>query len=105
MMPDPAEQCHSEEGAAMNEADSTAAGAPTEESGGWAHRPVDHDLPREQPRSTGCTVAERDSSVGAPAPARRKDYAGAFLRMTAILLLRCFPDEGALLAERAGGSR
>jgi hypothetical protein len=40
---------------------------------------------RDEPRSTGCTVAESDSSVGAPAPARGKDRAGAFLRMTAVL--------------------
>src|SRR5687767_15372913 len=49
-------------------------------------------LLREKPRSTGCTVAQPDSSVGAPAPARGKDHVGAFLRMTAILLCGVFPD-------------
>jgi hypothetical protein len=91
-IPGPEKQCHSERGAATDPADSTAAGAPTEESGGWAHRPVGHGLPREKPRSTGCTVAEPDSSVGAPASARGKDHAGAVLRMTAILPCGVFPD-------------
>jgi hypothetical protein len=49
-------------------------------------------LLREKLRSTGCTVAEPDSSVGAPALARGKDHAGASLRMTAILMCSVFPD-------------
>src|SRR5687767_9028837 len=49
-------------------------------------------LPREKPRSTGCTVTEPDSSVGAHAPARVKDRVGASLRMTAIPSCGVFPD-------------
>jgi hypothetical protein len=76
IIPDPAKQCHSEGGAAADPAGFTAAGAPTEESGGWAPRPVDRDLPREKPRSTGCTVTQPDSSVGAPAPAWGEESRG-----------------------------
>jgi hypothetical protein len=45
---------------------------------------VGREMPREEPRPTGRTVAEQDSSVGAHPFAERKDHAGASLRMTVV---------------------
>src|SRR5687767_8008152 len=49
LIPDPANPCHSEGGAATDHAGFTAASAPTEESGGWAHGPVGHDFCARSP--------------------------------------------------------
>jgi hypothetical protein len=107
LIPEPAKQCHSERGAATDHLGFTAASAPTEESGRWAHRRVGHDLLREKPRSTGCTVAEPDSSVGAPAPARGEGSRGRLSQNDSDPSVRCFPDPvfNSIQSTRTPGNR
>jgi hypothetical protein len=84
LIPDPEKQCLREAPRRTMRVRSTAASAP-KESGGWSPHRVGHDLLREKPRSRGCTVAEPDFSVGAPALARGKDLAGASLSLRGCL--------------------
>jgi hypothetical protein len=79
----PGRHCHSERGAAPNPADSTAAGAPTEESGGWARCRLGHDgsargaVPLDRPHRFRARFFGRRSCI------RAKGWrAGASLRMT-----------------------
>jgi hypothetical protein len=90
-------RCHSEEGASSMVFACTKACAPTEESAGWAHDPAGYDWPlaREAP-----PVPERDSSVGAQADAHcRRLGVGAFLRMTGIVYIHCFPAANSSLSQ------
>jgi hypothetical protein len=83
MQPTPPNPCHSERGAAPYLLRRDKARAPTEESGRRACGCVGREAPRERPRSTRCTVAEPDSSVGAMGKREKRGSRGASLRMTA----------------------
>jgi hypothetical protein len=60
-------------------------------------------LPREKPRSTGCTVAEPDSSVGAPAPAWGEGSRGRLPQNDSDPSVRCFSGSGIRRFRRRSG--
>jgi hypothetical protein len=95
LIPDPEKQCHSE-GGARDRPGGFHCCQCADRRIWWMGAPPCRSRPfcARKPRSTGCTVAEPDSSVGAPALARGKDHTGAFLRMTAILVVQCFSGFG-----------
>jgi hypothetical protein len=91
MIPDPEKQCHSE-GRRRDGPRGLYRGQCADRRIWWMGAPPCRSRPfcARNARSTGCTVAQPDSSVGAPALARGKDHASASLRMTAIPMCSVF---------------